>query len=339
MRRPNAPSALGRCRAPSQRAELAGGLEQAARSSARSAQVALDGDRRVPGVGALEQLAPRRAPRRRRRARGPASGVARRGELGERAREEEVARGDRQRRGPPAATTVGRPRRSVGARRARRRGRAWRSGRARPRRAARTSGAGVLGLGPRRRAPAAGAGACRPRRSSRRRARREHRRRAPAASSARRSSTRASSAGTCGAAGLRRPRSTARRSRRQAPVAPTCRAMMPPAVRIQRTSSSPARAIAAAEPSRPGEAPHRARQVGVGVGVAGEPADARARRGRTTARKNVDSGGFVRRRDLEHDDPAARAARRGAISRSPRSRSEKLRAPKPTVAAANSPSA
>ena len=50
-------------------------------------------------------------------------------------------------------------------------------------------------------------------------------------------------------------------------------------------------------------------------------------------RKNVDSGGLLRRRDLEDDDAAARAARRAPSRRRPRSRSEKLRAPKPTVAA------
>ena len=54
--------------------------------------------------------------------------------------------------------------------------------------------------------------------------------------------------------------------------------------------------------------------------------------------KNVDSGGLRRRGDLEHHDPPAGRTTR-AISRRPRSRSEKLRAPKPTVAASNSPSA
>ena len=69
-------------------------------------------------------------------------------------------------------------------------------------------------------------------------------------------------------------------------------AMMPPAVRIQRTSSSPAAAIRAASSSGSGEAPHAARQVGVGVGVAGQAARAPAPRVSNHALKNHDSGGF-----------------------------------------------
>ena len=68
--------------------------------------------------------------------------------------------------------------------------------------------------------------------------------------------------------------------------------MIPPAVRIQRTSRSPARASVAAELLRAGEALHRARQVGVGVAVAGDAPEQR-HDAVEPERKNVDSGGFV----------------------------------------------
>ena len=96
-------------------------------------------------------------------------------------------------------------------------------------------------------------------------------------------------------------------------------------------SARPATSIRCGELVRAGEALDRARQVAVGVLVAGQPADQRDERDRTTALKKLDSGGLRRGRDLEHDDPPAAAARRASSPRSPRSRSEKLRAPKPTV--------
>ena len=90
-------------------------------------------------------------------------------------------------------------------------------------------------------------------------------------------------------------------------TSPTWIAMIPPAVRIQRTVRSPAASIAAASAPRAGEALHRVGQVGVGVRVRRRPAPGRAPSGRTTARRSVDSGGRVGRGDLEDHDAAAGA--------------------------------
>ena len=82
-----------------ERAELAGRLEQAGRLQLAAQQVALDRNGRVPGVLALQQLAlgeRRRRARQRLHRRQRAGG----GELGERAREEQVA--GRDRKLPPA---------------------------------------------------------------------------------------------------------------------------------------------------------------------------------------------------------------------------------------------
>ena len=68
--------------------------------------------------------------------------------------------------------------------------------------------------------------------------------------------------------------------------------MIPPAVRIQRTSRSPAPAITRAERLRAREALHRVRQVRVRLGRR-RAARAAARRDRTTARRTSTSGGLV----------------------------------------------
>ena len=114
MRRANAPSAVGeRGRAADrvERAEPAGRLEQRRGLQLAAAQVALDRDVRGAGVLALQQLAfgQRRAGLRERL---QLLGVLVARELGEGAREQQVAGRDRDVAAPAAAATVGRPRRS-----------------------------------------------------------------------------------------------------------------------------------------------------------------------------------------------------------------------------------
>ena len=108
---------------------------------------------------------------------------------------------------------------------------------------------------------------------------------------------------------------------------------MPPAVRIQRTSRRPARAIAPPSASGPGKRLHGARQVGVGLGVAGEAPEQR-HDAVEPEREERGQRRLRRRRDLEHDDAAARAhdarhlgaARaRGRRSCAPRSRPSRRR--------------
>ena len=100
-----------------------------ARSSARSAQVALDADAGVPGVRAL--AAARRGERASSRRTAPAPPPRRRcGQLGERAREQQVAGRDR-RRAPGAGARPSARRAAARRRRGRRRGRAWPCARAR----------------------------------------------------------------------------------------------------------------------------------------------------------------------------------------------------------------
>ena len=274
-----------RGRAPAtQRAELARRLEQRARSSARSAAGSARRARRRPRRPRAGAARPRASAELARESARICSGVAVQRELRERAREQQVAG----RRRHPAPGGRDRPSAGRGAarrRRGRRRARASRSGRARPTAAARTSvvvgrpspAARRTSSGRSRLPPAAiVAPACvaehgavaagRPPRAAPRRA--------PAAR------------GTCGAAGL----DDRARRRRQA----TCvtrassrawMAMIPPAVRIQPTSRSPARPSIAAERRARREALDRGRQVLVGVGVAGDAARAAARPGRTTARR------------------------------------------------------
>ena len=160
----------------------------------------------------------------------------------------------------------------------------------------------VASPGPRPGTPAAAAAACRRRRSSRPRARPAPRR-ARRASSASRASSRSISSGTC-APPASMTAATASARRHQATV-PECSAMIPPAVRIQRTSRSPARPSTPPERLRAREALDRVRQVGVGLVVAS--ARAAARCDRTKSRRTSTSGGFGRRGDLEHDHAAARA--------------------------------
>ena len=185
-----------------------------------------------------------------------------------------------------------------------------------------------------RRTPAAAAAACRPPRSSPRRARP-----APSpcerASACSRASRRSISSGTC-APPASMTAATASALAISGPPCPACRAMIPPAVRIQRTSRSPARASTPPSASRAREALHRARQVRVGLRLAASlPSSGTTRSNQSE--KNVDSGGrcgVVISSTTTR--PPGRTTR--AISPSPRSRSEKLRAPKPTVAASNAPS-
>ena len=86
---------------------------------------------------------------------------------------------------------------------------------------------------------------------------------------------------------------------------PEWSAMMPPAVRIQRTSSSPAACHPRRQRLGRREALDRARQVGVGVGVAGDLAERRhdpVEPDREERRQRRP----LRHRDLEHDDAPAR---------------------------------
>ena len=85
---------------------------------------------------------------------------------------------------------------------------------------------------------------------------------------------------------------------------PEWMAMIPPAVRIQRTSVRPAAAMLDASASGAGEAPHAAREVRVGVGVPGQAAEQRhhaVEPGPEEPRQRRS----LRGRDLEHDDPPA----------------------------------
>ena len=66
---------------------------------------------------------------------------------------------------------------------------------------------------------------------------------------------------------------------------PTCRAMIPPAVRIHRTSVEPRAGEDRSEPLRAREPPHGAREVGVRLRVRGDLADEAGSRGRTTGRR------------------------------------------------------
>ena len=82
--------------------------------------------------------------------------------------------------------------------------------------------------------------------------------------------------------------------------------MIPPAVRIQRTSRRPASCRTRAERLRPGEALDRARQVGVGLGLGGQLAQQR-HDAVEPEREEGRQRRLGRRRDLEHHDPPARA--------------------------------
>ena len=210
-------------------------------------QVALARDADVPRVLALQQLALGQ------RGRGVGEHAHRLGapvaRPARRTRARTAGRRWRSRsRGPAAATTVGRPRRSVGARRARRRARASPSGRARPppRRAARRRRSARPGRQQHQQRPqplAAG-------RDRRARVLGEHR---PVRARELREALLelVQQPRHVRAARLDRPRRPPRRS----PSAhrPECRAMIPPAVRIQRTSRRPARASAPPSASGPGK--------------------------------------------------------------------------------------
>ena len=112
--------------------------------------------------------------------------------------------------------------------------------------------------------------------------------------------------------------------------------MIPPAVRIQRTSRSPASCISAPSACGPG---NRFTELGRYVYAWSSPV---SRPSSGTMRSNqsekkVDKGGLVGVViSSTTTRPPGRTTR--TISRRPRSRSEKLRAPKPTVAASNASS-
>ena len=153
-----------------QRAQPARGLEQPRGLEVAALQVALARRRRRSRRRRAAAARPGPAPRSASESTRTCVGAPVGGQLRERAREQQVAGGGRQLaarggdHGRPAAA-------QRGARRARRRGRASPSARARPRppRAARRSASPPPARG--ERTPAAAAAACRPRRSSRRRAR------------------------------------------------------------------------------------------------------------------------------------------------------------------------
>ena len=162
----------------------------------------------------------------------------------------------------------------------------------------------------------------------------------PSATSASRSSVRSSSRASRGPPAASTGAELAPCGGRHAPRSRRGCAMIPPAVSTQRTSVEarppPARAASAVGP---GEAAHRARQVA--CRRRGRPR-ARPSRGTTPVEPEPEEPGQrrpLRRRDLEHHHAAARAASRAPSRPGPRSRSAKLRAPKPTVTASNSPSA
>src|SRR4051794_25628205 len=126
------------------------------------------------------------------------------------------------------------------------------------------------------------------------------------------------------------------RARHQATV-PECSAMIPPAVRIQRTSRRPRPCISAPSSRGPGK---RLTELGryeyAWSSPVTRPSSGTMRSNQSE--KNVDRGGLVGVViSSTTTRPPGRTTR--AISDRPPRRSEKLRAPKPTVAASNSPSA
>ena len=299
MRRPKSPSASAFPPPSSAPSSHAAWNSRAVLRSQRT-QVALARDLDVPGVLALQQLAAARARRTRRRARGsrPAGRCA--ASSANARREQEVAGGG----GDRAARRWPRPsggRAAAAPRRARRRGPASPSGQLDRDRGAQH--AVVVGLGPlagreedEQRPQPLAAGA----RSSRPRARRAARR-ARSASASSRSSSRVHQRRDVRAARLDDRERPLRRCHHR--TVPSWMAMIPPAVRIQRTSVRPAAASSPRQRLGSGEALHRARQVR--VGVVGEPAQRGTTRSNQSEKK-VDSGGLLRRRDLQDDDPAAR---------------------------------
>ena len=302
MPSPKAPSASASLGRPAeQRAQPARRRRTGSPSSAGSARGSARRHVRAPGVGPLHQLP---AGERGRGVRERAHRVlaARGRQLGEGAREEQVAgRGRRQPAAPRRTRSAGRGAAARG--RARRRARAWPCGAAppppRPPRAARPVAGGGTGT------PASAAGACRPRTS------------VPAA-------WRSSS----GAVARQRPRPAAprcarapwraRARRRPAPLragpvrcsragCPAWIAMMPPAVSTQRTSvEARGGQLGRPAPRGPGKRRTELGQVGVGVRVARRAGRAR---GTTLVEPDPEEPGqrrLLRRGDLEHHHAAAR---------------------------------
>ena len=253
----------------------------------------------APGVGALHQLAAGERATTPPTARARPRALPVDGQLGERAREEQVAGGGG--REPAALGEHGRP--PAPQRRAvehvvvheRRHVQQLHGGRGR-RPAARRRRRSRTGT------PASGAAACRPPRASPSRA--------------------ARSSAPWPAADLGQPRLGALEQARQLRAAggqhraelglgrvhrlhaPAWMAMMPPAVSTQRTSSSPAATSRSASSRGPGEAAHARRQVGVGVGVAGQPAE-RGHHAVEPEPEEPRQRRLLRRRDLEDDHAAA----------------------------------
>ena len=126
--------------------------------------------------------------------------------------------------------------------------------------------------------------------------------------------------------------------RSAAGTAPEWIATMPPASTTYRTSRRPARVHQLRELVRGRKAPHRAGQVGVGLAVAGHGAEQRDDAVEPHREEPLQRRA-LRRRDLEDRDPARRGARRAPSRRSRAARSATLRTPKPTVAASKVASA
>ena len=248
--RPKRPSSVG-VAAAAERAEPAGGLEQPRGLEVAALQVALARDRRRstrPRAGAAR---PARAPTRRRRARAPPRRCRRRASSAN-ARENSRS---------PVAVAIARPGGGDDGRAAAAQRRGVEHVVVHERRGVheldRDRGAQhrvvVARLrARRRRTPAAAAGACRRRRSSRRRAR-------PAPAPCERASSRQPRLEALHqlrdvrAAGLD-DRGDGLRAGHQPATVPACRAMMPPAVRIQRTSARPgARQHRRRAPAAPGK--------------------------------------------------------------------------------------
>ena len=331
MRRPNAPSAAGVAAGleraePARRLEQPRGLELAARAgSARTGPSASQASARWQQLAVGERRA------RVARARGSRRRGRCVGELGERAREQQVAGRGRGVAARAVATTVGTP-------------------------AAQRRGVEHVVVDERRAVDELDRGgrADQPLAVLARRPPRKHEQRAQAlaAGGDRRARVLGRAARRGRPASSREPLLDARRAARaraspparddlgdRCPLTamlsafvPTWIAMIPPAVRTQRMSRSPARAIAAASPSGRGKRLHRARQVACRrrCSPATRPMSGTTRSNHTGRRSTAAAGcGVVISSTTTR--PPGRTTR--AISASPRSRSEKLRAPKPTVAA------
>ena len=330
--------------------DQAGALEQASRLQLAAPQVALRRDREVEGVAALRELAEGEGDRGRRQ-----ELDLLRCAVARRARRRRARTGGRRRPAPASrperATTVGLPRRSGAASSTSSwtREAMWTSSIAVAARIAASPAPGPAlsrtSIGRRRLPPAssvepASAASVSPWPSSRRRSRSSTASMRAGSQASAASRTRVTGGGTaerftsCLGSGPRC--APARRERLRPALAPEWMAMIPPASSEVPDPLEPSRRHQLRQALGRREALHRLGQVRVGVAVAGDRAQQRhdpvePQRVEGRERRPPRLG------DLEDHQPAAGLQHPRQL-RSPRSRSARLRAPKPTVTASKAPS-